>query len=88
MHDAVVPGAEDAHPRLGGERFLAGEDPQDALGEALEGAAIELVGASEAVNDARDGVPLLGIPDVLGELEVLDGGPVGIAALGGAQVHA
>ena len=42
------------------------EDAVDAADEALQGRAVELVGASEAVHDASFGSLGLGVPDVLG----------------------
>ncbi len=63
------------------------EDTLDAGDEALKGGAVELVGATEAVHDARLGSSGLGVPDVLGERVVGDGGSVAVPALCDAQVY-
>jgi hypothetical protein len=61
-----------SHVRLGGQRLLAREDPQDAAGQSLQRRAIEFVSAAEVVDDLRDGAALAAVPHVLGELVVLD----------------
>ncbi len=61
---------------------------QDTLGKSLQRSDVKLVGSAEVVHDPRHRAAFAGIPGVLGELVVANGRAVGIAALGGAQVHA
>lgn len=85
---AVGPGVADPHAGLGRDRFLTREHAEDALREALESGAIELVGAAEVVDHLGNGAALLRVPDVLGELVVLDHRAVRVLAPRGAQIHA
>ena len=88
VHGAVGPGIEHGNSWLGGHRFLAGEDTQNAAGKATQGHTIDLLGPAKVVDDLADGAALVGIPKILGQLVVLDGGAVCILAASGAQVHA
>ena len=83
MHAAVGPRIAHAHVARAG--VVAGgsvcEDAKDALGEAPQLLAIDLVGATEVVDDLRDRAPALGVPGVLGELVVAHLRSVRVAAL-------
>ena len=59
-----------------------------AYREATQGHTIDLLSWAKVVDDLGDGAALVGIPGILGELVVLDGGAVSILAASGAQVHA
>ena len=75
---------------------LLGEGEEVALAEVLQGggdlglmiAAVEAVGAAEAVHHLGLDVTLLGIAGVLGERVVADDRAVLVFSLGGSQVHA
>ena len=88
VHAAVRLGVEDPDVRIGGHRVLRGYDAEDAAGEAAQRGGVELIGATEVVDDPRDRTAFHGIPDVLGELVVLDDRAVGVAAPRRSQVHA
>jgi hypothetical protein len=49
------------------------EEAADAVGEALEGGAVDLVEAAEVVEDPGLALAGGGVAEVIGELEVLDG---------------
>ena len=89
---AVRPAIEQAEVqiggRFGGRRRAFPDDARDAAGQALEHGAVERVGPAEVVDHLRDGAALGGVPDVLGELVVLDDGAVSVAPACGPQVHA
>lgn len=95
QHDAEFEDGLDVDLRqrgraTGGERVsgIDIEDAVDAGDEALKGGVVELVGAAEAVHDAGLGAPGLGVPEVLGEGVVGNGGTVAVSPLGDPQVHA
>jgi hypothetical protein len=88
MHGAERPGIEQVNVWLGDHRLLPGADTQNAAGQATQGRTINLFGSAEILNDLGDGAALLGVPGILGELVVLDGGAIGILAASGAQVYA
>jgi hypothetical protein len=67
--------------------LFGAEHAVDALDQALQRLPVELVGAAEAVDDARLGAPGRGVPDVLGEPVVGDGRAVPVAPLGDPKVH-
>ena len=71
-----------ALPRVG--RVVGVDDAVDAGDQALQGGAVELVGAAEAVHHPRFGALGLGVPDVFGEGVVGDSGAVAVAPLGDA----
>ena len=64
------------------------DDALDAGDQTLQGGAVELVGAAEAVHHPRFGALGLGVPVVLGEGVVGDRGAVAVTPLGDAQIHA
>ena len=64
----------------GFERILGGEEPAQALHQALDGGDIQFLLAPEVVDDLGFGVSLLRVPDVVGELKVGDDRTVGVLA--------
>ena len=84
---AVRPCVEDSDVRLGRERLLPWEHPQDARRQPPELVAVELVGPAEVVDHRRDRARLLLVPLVLGELEVARHGAVAVPSLRLAEVH-
>ena len=64
------------------------DDALDGGDEALQGGFVELIGAAEVVDDLRLGALGLGVPDILGEGVVGDGGAIAVTPLGDAQIHA
>ena len=68
-------------------QLLAG-DPRDGGAEALQGLCLQLVGAAKVVQDPGLSAARVGVPVVLGELVIGDGGAVFVLASGGAEVHA
>ena len=64
------------------------DDAVDGGDQALQGGFVELIGAAEVVDDLRFGALGLGVPDVLGEGVVGDGGAIAVTPLGDAQIHA
>jgi len=85
---AVRPARVQADVLERGELLLAGEDPQDALGEAAQRVRVELVSPAEVVDDLGDGAAARGVPDVLGELVVAHLAAILVPAPRGAEVHA
>lgn len=67
---------------------IAVNDTVDAGDQALQSGFVELVGAAEAVHHAGLRAPSLGVPDVLGQGVLGDGGAVAVPPLGDPQIHA
>ena len=95
QHDAEVEDGVDLDLRDGGlaadRQGVSGigvDDALDADDQTLQGGAVELVGAAEAMHHPRFGALGLGVPFILGEGVVGDGGAVAITPLGDAQIHA
>jgi len=95
QHDAEVEDGVDLDLRNGGlaagRQSIGGigvDDALDAGDQALQGGAVELVGAAEAVHHPRFGALGLGVPEVLGEGVVGDAGAVTVMPLSDAQIHA
>ena len=59
-----------------------------AIDQPLDGLDVQLILAAEGVNDLSLSKALLGVPGVVGELDVLDGGAVLVLALDSAHIHA
>jgi hypothetical protein len=64
------------------------DDALDGGDQALQGGLVELISAAEVVDDLRFGALGLGVPDVLGQGVVGDGGAIAVTPLGDAQIHA
>jgi hypothetical protein len=76
-------------PRVG--RVFGGigvDDAVDAGDQTLQGGAVELVGPAEAVDHAGFGTLGCGVPVILGEGVVGDGGAIAVSPLGDTQIHA
>ena len=85
---AIGPRIEEPPVRLRSDDVLGAAAPQDAVGEAFEPFGDgRIVGASAVVDDPGLGTFLFGVPDVLGDLEVGEGGAVGAFLSGQSQVH-
>ena len=85
---AIRPRIEEPPVRLRRHDVLGAAAPQDAVGEAFEPFGDGwIVGAPAVVDDSGLGTLLLGVPDVLGDLEVGEGGAVGAFLSGQSQVH-
>jgi hypothetical protein len=63
------------------------EEPADAPGQAAEGFGIQFILTAEGVDDVDLGVPGLGVPLVVGELDVADDGAVLVLAGDRPDVH-
>lgn len=87
VHAPVGPRVADAEV-VRRARLRPAEDAQDALGEAPQHLAVDLVGPAEVVDDLGHSAATGRVPGVLRELVVADLGAVRVAALRGAQVHA
>ena len=63
------------------------DDAVDAGDQALQGGFVDPIGAAEAVHHPHLGTLGGGVPDILGESVVGDGGAVAVPPLGDAQIH-
>jgi hypothetical protein len=63
------------------------DDAADAGDQALQGGFVDPIGAAEAVHHPHLGTLGGGVPDILGEGVVGDGGAVAVSPLGDAQIH-
>ena len=66
----------------------APQDPPDARDQPLQGGAVELVLAAEAVDHAGLDMALLGVAAVLGQGEVAHHRAVLVPSLRGPEIHA
>jgi hypothetical protein len=64
------------------------DDAVNACDQTLQGGAVELVGAAEAVDHASFRAPGLSVPIVFGEGVVGDRGAIAVSPLGDTQIHA
>jgi hypothetical protein len=73
---------------LKGDGLARIESAGEGGDEATDSVLVELVGATEAVEDLGLGLARGGMPFVVSELEVADHGAVAVVALDGPKVHA
>ena len=71
-----------------GNRIAGVQHPIDALDEALEPVAVDLVGAAEIVHHPGLSALGCGVPGILGEGVIADRRAVSIASFGDSQIHA
>ena len=71
-----------------GDRVAGFEHPVDALDEAPEPVAVDLVGAAEIVHHPGLSALGCGVPGILGEGVIADRRAVSIASFGDSQIHA
>ena len=71
-----------------GDRLALVEHAVDAVDQALQGGAVELIGPAEIVHDLRLGTFRRGVPSVLGQGIVGDGGSVPILSFRDPEIHA
>jgi hypothetical protein len=92
QHDAEVEDTVDLdlrQPGLArGDRRAAIEHAANAAHQALQGGAVKLVLAAEAVDDAGFDVALVGVAAVLGKRQVAHHRAVLVAPLRGPEIHA
>ena len=85
---AIRPRIEEPPVRLRRHDVLGATAPQDAVGEAFEPFGDgRIVGAPAVVDDSGLGTLLFGVPDVLGDLEVGEGGAFYAFLSRQSQVH-
>ena len=85
---AVGPGIDEPPARILGDDVLGRTTAQDTVCKSAKAFGDGgIIGPPEAVHDLYPRALLVRIPDVLGELEVLEGGTVGTFLSRGAQVH-
>jgi hypothetical protein len=63
------------------------QDPANALCQALQDIAVEVVGTAETMNDLGLGSLRLGILDILRQGVLFDRGAVAVLAFGAAKLH-
>jgi hypothetical protein len=84
----VGPGVGESSSRVEGEDLVGRAPAQDAAREPSQPLGdLGIVGPPAVVDDAHPGALALRVPDVLGELEVGQVGPVGAFLPGLAQIH-
>ena len=92
QHDAQFEHPLDLDLRQGriavGNRVARLEHPVDALDEAPEPVAVDLVGAAEIVHHPGLGAFGGGVPGVLGQRVIGDGRAVPVTPFGDPQIHA
>ena len=75
-------------PRVDRAPAVSADDALDGGDQALQGGFVELIGAAEGVDDLRFGALGLGVPNVLSQGVVDDGGAIAVTSLGDTQIHA
>jgi len=68
--------------------ILGAEEAAQAVDQPLDGLDVQLIFATEGVDDLGLSEAFFGVPGVVGELDVLDRGAVFVLALDGAYIHA
>jgi len=67
---------------------LGADEAAQAVDQPFDGLDIKLFPTAEGVDHLGLGKTLLGVPGVVGELDIFDRGAVFVLALDGAYVHA
>ena len=70
------------------EGILGVKETAQAVDQPLDGLDVKLIFAAEGVDDLGLGEAFLGVPGVVGELDVFDAGAVLVLTVDGAHVHA
>jgi len=63
------------------------QDPTNALCQALQDIAVEVIGTAETMNNLGLGSLRLGVPDILRQGVIFDRGAVAVLAFGAAKIH-